>query len=213
MANKPKTVNKPKTDPAALTISAPEDKVDETTARVMSEPEVRSASIIQKFEGDIIDINYLASELRTQNKIINAGDIGRVESMLGAQAHTLDALFAQLSRRSHSNMVGGCFEVSVAYMKLALRAQSQAVRTLEVLSEIKRPKHIAFVAQANISGGHQQVNNASDMRVSEIQNAPIQLSGDIHELLPDAGTSGKACRNDQTMEAMRKVDRTKIPSG
>lgn len=75
MASKPKTNNKPKRNPAALTISAPADKVDEVAARIMSEPEVRAAAIIQKFEGDTLDINYLASELRTQTKTINAGDI------------------------------------------------------------------------------------------------------------------------------------------
>jgi len=45
------------------------------------------------------------------------------------------------------------------YMRLALKAQSQCRTTLETLAEIKNPRAVAFVKQANIAGGHQQVNN------------------------------------------------------
>ena len=40
-----------------------------------------------------------------------------------------------------------------------LKAQAQCRATLEALAEIKNPHPVAFVKQANISSGHQQVNN------------------------------------------------------
>lgn len=46
-----------------------------------------------------------------------------------------------------------------AYLGLALKAQAQCRATLEALAEIKNPRPMAFVKQANISGGPQQVNN------------------------------------------------------
>ncbi|MBH2032034.1 MAG: hypothetical protein I8H93_08025 [Pseudomonadales bacterium] len=43
-------------------------------------------------------------------------------------------------------------------MRLALKAQNQARATLQTLGELKAPKQIAFVKQANI-GNQVQVNN------------------------------------------------------
>jgi len=45
-------------------------------------------------------------------------------------------------------------------MRLALRAQSQCRATLETLAVIKNPTTVAYVRQANIANGPQQVNNA-----------------------------------------------------
>jgi hypothetical protein len=61
-------------------------------------------------------------------------------------------------------------------MRLALKAQSQCRATLETLSVVKNPPSVAFVRQANIANGPQQVNNgppsaadASRARETEIQ--------------------------------------------
>jgi hypothetical protein len=48
------------------------------------------------------------------------------------------------------------------YMKLALRAQAHSRAIISALVDLKYPKQAAtFVKQANISSGHQQVNNQS----------------------------------------------------
>ena len=44
------------------------------------------------------------------------------------------------------------------YMRLALKAQAQSRATAETLHEMKYPKPVAFVQQANIANGPQQVN-------------------------------------------------------
>jgi hypothetical protein len=63
-----------------------------------------------------------------------------------------------MARRSALNM-GEYLNSADTYMRLALRAQSQCRTTLEALAEIKNPRAVAFVKQANIAHGHQQVNN------------------------------------------------------
>jgi len=63
-----------------------------------------------------------------------------------------------MSRRAALNM-GEHMGAMETYMRLALKAQSQCRTTLETLAEIKNPRAVAFVKQANIAGGHQQVNN------------------------------------------------------
>jgi hypothetical protein len=73
------------------------------TARALSQPEVRAARTIQRFEGDSLDINACADELRELVAEVQAGGMKRPEAMLVAQAHTLDALFSSLALRSHAN--------------------------------------------------------------------------------------------------------------
>jgi hypothetical protein len=47
-------------------------------------------------------------------------------------------------------------------MNMALKAQSQSRATIQALTELKYPKQATFVKQANISNGHQQVNNSTN---------------------------------------------------
>ena len=81
----------------------------------------------------------------------------RSEEMLAAQAHTLDALFNHLARRALSaELYGSPRHLPEDGTK---RAQSQCRATLETLSVIKNPPMVGYIRQANIAGGHQQVNN------------------------------------------------------
>lgn len=45
-------------------------------------------------------------------------------------------------------------------LRLALKAQAQCARTVEVLAAMKNPP-IIFANQANIAQGHQQINNGN----------------------------------------------------
>ena len=104
-------------------------------------------------------VTALVQELGAQNSAVKCGDLGRAEEMLLAQAHTLDALFHSMVARSLANSEAGNLDGSETYMRLALRAQSQSRATLETLSVVKNPPSVAFVRQANIANGPQQVNN------------------------------------------------------
>jgi len=102
-------------------------------------------------------------------------------------------------------------------MRLALKAQSQCRATLETLAEIKNPKNVAFVRQANIAQGHQQVNNgpttenaAPRARETEKTQNELLEANDGERL--DTGTTGTAIPNDQTMETVGEIDRTNVSS-
>jgi len=57
--------------------------------------------------------------------------------------------------------MGEYIKAAETYMRLALKAQSQCARTIEVLAAMKNPP-VVFAKQANISHGHQQVNNGTN---------------------------------------------------
>ena len=180
------------------------------TARALSEPSLRAASVIQKYEGDSLNLNALVDELRSQSNVVKGGELGRMEEMLVSQAHTLDALFANLARRSHTNSDGGYLEAAERYMRLALKAQAQAVRTIEALGELKNPRSVAFVRQANIANGPQQVNNGSASQAGENEIQPNKLSGASYELCQNTGASSIEGATYPAMAAVGALDRTDV---
>jgi len=127
----------------------------------MLRPTVRAAQMIAQFDHDAgeLDLNSLVTRLGEQVSAVQAGDLGRAEEMLVAHAHTLDMLFHLLVRRSVRNLDAGHAEAGDAYMRFALRTQSQCRATLETLAVVKNPPSVSFVRQANIANGPQQVNN------------------------------------------------------
>jgi hypothetical protein len=71
----------------------------------------------------------------------------------------------------------------------------------------------ARARQANVTTGPQQINNGAvgASHAREIENEQIQLSGGIHELLPDTRAPGKARRANTPLEALGEINRTKDP--
>lgn len=210
MTRKKKPHVTPPKNPAALTVRMTEDDDPATVhAHVVSQPEVRSASVIQSLEGDSLDLDALVVEMQHQVADVHKGSMERSEAMLIAQAHTLDALFANLARRSVANMHAGNSEAADRWIRIALKAQSQCRTTLETLAEIKNPRPVAFVKQANISNGPQQVNNGipAPAHAGEIIDQSNELSGGPHELLPDTRASQTASRINQGVEAMGEIHR------
>ena len=131
------------------------------------------------FAGEI-DLAELLDGLRERVNKVQGGDMQPVEAMLFAQAMTLETIFTSLARRATSQEYLKQFQ---AYLGLALKAQAQCRATLEALAEIKNPRPVAFVKQANISGGHQQVNNG----VQPAQQAGSVQGGGGVESLPAPG--------------------------
>jgi len=127
-----------------------------------------------------VDLSELIKGLHEQVKKVQGGDLRPVEAMLFGQAVALETIFTSLARRATSQEYLKQFH---AYLGLALKAQAQCRATLEALAEIKNPRPVAFVKQANISGGHQQVNN----RVQPAQQAGSAQVGGGVESLPAPG--------------------------
>jgi len=222
MATKPKTQATPPTEHAFV----PHDKVDRETANVFSirhdekpyetlakqiiSPAFGAGRAIQKIDGnEFLDVNALMAVLQEQGKAINDNDMSKPEQMLMAQAQTLEALFYKFVRNGANQTGLVQFE---AQLRVALKAQSQCRMTLETLAEMKNPKSVAFIKQANVAGGHQQVNNKvtntharARARENGIQQSRL-LSEATHETMDTRGTraAGKA---DSPVETVGARDR------
>ncbi len=186
--------------------------MDNATARTLTRPEVQAAATIQQWGGDVLEVNVLARELREQVAAVNNGDLKRADGMLISQAHTLDALFNSLARRAHAQDQLKQYET---HFRLALKAQSQCRATLETLAEIKNPMAGAYVRQANIAAGHQQVNNSAPpadeaSRARENEIVQCKQSGVCNELLPDTRASSLAGEVNQKVEALAEINRAEI---
>lgn len=159
-----------------------------------------------------MDINEVSAVMRDKAAKVQSGDLSGLEATLTAQAATLDAMFNELARRAALNM-GTNLPATEAYLRHALKAQAQCRSTIEALAEIKNPHPVAFVKQANISHGPQQVNNEVQDGVTYAHgNNPNQsnkLSGENHELLSDTRTQAITCGINQEMETVGAVQRAK----
>ncbi len=107
-----------------------------------------------------------------------------IESMLFAQALTLQATFKALSGRAAAN-ASKYLAATDTYLRLALTAQGQCRATLETLATIKNPRPVAFVKQANLSNGLQQVNNGSREANKLVVRAREENEIPQNELLTD----------------------------
>ena len=178
------------------------ETADQAMARTVTSPECLSASVLTICQNiNQARITEMVAELRQQSAAIHANDLSRPESMLIAQAHTLDGLFAKLASKA---LTVGDLDGMERYMRLALKAQSQSRATLQTLGELKAPKQVAFVQQANI-GNHVQVNNegsSSRSRASKHKITPNELLEVGHGERLDTRAAGSAGGADPAMASL-----------
>lgn len=106
-----------------------------------------------------LDVLTMTQEIEAQTAELSKNDsLARCEAMLMAQAHTLDAVANNLLRRAQGAQLMPQLET---YAHLGLKAQAQCRATVSALADLKRPRQTAFVKQANIAHGPQQVNNGT----------------------------------------------------
>jgi len=120
----------------------------------------------------------------------------------------------EMARRAVLNMAEYP-KAAETYMRLALKAQSQCRSTLESLAEIRNPRPVAFVKQANIAYGPQQVNNGETVYQAEYeapradtkteQNKLLESNGNVTRL--DTRTQSAPGRSDTTLEAVGAINR------
>lgn len=165
--------------------------------------EAYSKGVFGEQQGGLMEVHDALSDSIDQ---VWDGDLKKCEAMLLSQAVALQSIFTNLSRRAVHQDYLKQFDT---YLRLALKAQSQSVRTMEALAEIKNPRSVAFVRQANIATT-QQVNNGTTSRVEDSENQQNKLSGATYELLPDTRASQAESRVDQGVEALAAVDRADV---
>jgi len=179
---------------------------DEGKARIALAPEYHAVDSIHQLNQITAfreaDLTHLADQLEQQVLQLKDGNLGQAESMLAAQAHTLDALFHHFLIRAARNIKNE-FSVVDRLFKLAMKAQSQCRATLDSLASIKKPRP-ELVKQTNIAHGYQQVNN-----FPEKDNPPNELLEKTDGERLDTGTPAEAVKGDQTLEAVGEEHRAK----
>lgn len=218
MASKPKKPAAPEAEkyPRKTVTCQSGPSIDEqgrNYAKLITSAELAAYRVIGVMQpknlADKIDTPTLLATLRDQAAAVQTGDLAHAEAMLINQASSLQALFVRLTERAMEQTQMPNLE---GFMRLALRAQSQCRATMETLAAIKNPP-IVYARQANVTTGPQQINNgtAAPTRAREIETEQTQLSGGIHELLPDTRASGYASRVNPALETLGEIDRAEIP--
>ncbi|MFM0174131.1 hypothetical protein PQR33_32925 [Paraburkholderia sediminicola] len=193
----------------------PGEAVDATISKTVTRPEVGAASVTSYFNPltSDVDINALAAEMSRQTKLVNDGDLARAEAMLISQAHSLDAIFNAFCGRAALNM-GQNLQATETYVRMALKAQGQCRATLQTLGEIKAPRSIAFIRQANLANGPQQINNGvAPSARAETPNSTNKLLEESHGEWLDTRAPLEAGRTHPAMAAVEELDRTPQQGG
>ncbi len=163
------------------------------------------------YERDM-DLPGLMAILREQGEAVSAGNLSQAEAMLMNQATALQTVFARLVERGM-----GCTEIAPfeANLRMGLRAQAQCRATLETLAAIKNPSSVAFVRQANIAHGPQQVNNGphEPSCARENESEPNKLLEANYGERLDTGAASAAGQPDQNVETVGAVDGPKVRRG
>ena len=137
-----------------------------------------------------------------------------IERRLFGQMIALDSIFNTMAIKAATCEHQKNIEL---YMRLALKAQSQSRCTAEAIANIKNPRQVAFVKQANIAHGHQQVNNGQETttrtRESFSESAPNELLEDNYGNHLDTGAQGAAIGADPQLATLGKIDRRENTRG
>lgn len=158
-----------------------------------------------------IDITEAVSVMRDKVGKVNTGDTSELEATLTAQAVSLDTIFNELARRAALNM-GEYMQATETYMRLALKAQAQCARTIEVLAAIKNPP-VIFAKQANIANGPQQVNNGTPAHAGENQNEQTKLIEGQGYGTMDTRGAATAIGVNKELETVGAINRPEIARG
>lgn len=156
------------------------------------------------------DLNETIYVMKEKIAKVNTGDLSNLEATLTAQTVSLNAIFNEMARRAAANM-GEYMSATETYMRLALKAQSQCARTIEVLSNMKNPP-IVYAKQMNVANGNQQVNNVANPSIPSHTGKTINLQSELLEVSNgskkmDGRTAKAAITKDNAMATVDKVYR------
>jgi hypothetical protein len=192
---------------------------DQPSAQTIAELALSSAvpcaitakQFVDPIAGGGLDLPSCVGVVRDAAKAVQAGDLSGLEATLTAQAIALYAIFNEMARRAAVNM-GEHLGAAETYLRLGLKAQAQCRATAQTLFEMKNPQPIAFVKQANISNGPQQVNNVvvkqPPTRAGISADQTNELLGLNHEQRLDIGATGAAGRTDRRLETVGAILRS-----
>jgi hypothetical protein len=156
-----------------------------------------------------LSLNDCFAVMREKVAKAKRGELGELEAMMAAQVYTLNAMFNSMAQRAQKNMGEylGAFET---YMRLALKAQAQSAKTVEMLAAIKNPPAVAFVKQANI-GNAVQVNNGQEQTRARGRTEKPEPTNELLEARDgerlDTGAASTASGTDSDMATVGAFNR------
>lgn len=172
-------------DPKILQlVQNPEETMAQTVGRVASDPAVNAGSVMQSFGnhlGEDVSLMSMIDAIQGTTRRVKAGDLTDLEAMLVSQAIALQTIFTNYARRAQTQQYQRNLE---AFLGLALKAQAQSRTTLTALVDLKYPRQVAFVKQANISNGPQQVNNGLPNAVDSVRSAHARERERENQIIP-----------------------------
>ena len=200
---------KAKKQPAVIDEAA-KRKREQSKARTNLSSAINAAAVIEAYSKTIFgeqqgDPQYVYEELIKSIERVWDGDLKKCEAMLLSQAVALQSIFTNLTRRAIGQEYMNNLDT---FLRLGLKAQAQAVRTIEALAEMKNPRSVAFVKQANIAN-NQQVNNHPSQAGENQKSAEQTINGEGYELLPDTRASSIEGAVNPPVEALAAIDRAK----
>lgn len=211
-------------DPKILQLDQnPEETMAQTVGRIASDPAVSAGSVMQSFGnhlGDDVSLMSMIDAIQGTTQRIKGGDLSDLEAMLVSQATALQTIFTNLARRAQVQQYQRNLE---AFLGLALKAQAQSRATISALVDLKYPRQVAFVKQANISNGPQQVNNGVPHVIDSERSAQARAHAGEKQILEikelevcdgqwlDTGAQGTAGGTDSHLATLGEGDRPKKP--
>ena len=166
---------------------------EEKLANIALSPEFKAA-VTSKAYAPAIGEQDLAAVLQRLGEVTSrvvSGDTKDVESMLAAQALTLDSIFHKLALHAEKN-IGHHQKAVDCYLRLALKAQSQCRATTETLAVMKSPRQ--YISQTNVAGA-------------------MQINIDMENPHVDRTTQSKDAASDSSVEALGEVYGSQDPRG
>lgn len=184
------------------------ETVPEAMGRLLVDPAVNAASTMQAYQGAVLgdDISLMTTieGVRQITERLKSGDMSDVEGLLISQALSLQTIYTSLARRAQDQTLQRNLE---AFLGLALKAQAQSRSTLQALVELKFPRQVSFVRQANITTGNQQVNNSAPAPAAEPSNPQNKLLEATDGEWLDTGASSAPGRAYSELEAVDQGNR------
>lgn len=177
-------------------------------AKAMTDGVIESASLIHTFSGGGVETAHLRDWTEEAAKAVHAGDLSRAETLLISQSLALNSIFGHYARKAAT---AEFVDKAERLMRLALRAQNQARMTLETLAAIKNPLSGAYVRQANLASGHQQVNNGPPPACTcKSETGRIEQSRGPHGQQLDCGTQAAPKRGHTPVAAVEEIHRPQV---
>ena len=222
MNTKPK--KSPTTKPTAASEPAPDPKKAraQRVSKLYADGVLPLAQIAEMFSrglGGENDTDMMATYERMLEvgEAVNGGSLATAERLLFAQAATLNVLFAELTRRAALNM-GQHLDATETYLRLALKAQAHSRATVQTLAEVKQPRAVAFVKQANIAQ-QQQVNNGAPVSHARTEESPKPANEQSRLEAPnewstlDTGATAAPARGNPEVETVGAIHRAEDTRG